>query len=119
MEEMDSVHQLCVDGDWKELRNVLERRKGQLDVNVYRLLVYRPLPSKCKEMSGLVDDAEDEEEYQSDENGSEQGLMFDYRSPLFDAVLHNQLQCVQLLIEHGANPMKLRFSLFLSFSLID
>ena len=96
--DLDVVHQLCIDGESSELRRLFEN--GDVEVNCYRLFICRP------RSSDLTDD--DEDEYQSDETDSNAGLIFDYRSLLFDAILHDQLQCVKILIEHGANPLKLR-----------
>jgi ankyrin repeat protein len=102
--EIIDLHELCIEGNYSELKSLLETRKG-IDVNKYKLFVYRPLPNKSNSDSNLIDN---EDEYQSDEELTESGTMFDYRSPLFFAILHDRLACVKLLIEHGANTDKLR-----------
>jgi hypothetical protein len=99
-----SIYELSQDGDYAGLKLLLESRKD-IDVNQYELFVYRPLPNSCKEPDELLD-ADDE--YQSDDNSAESGTMFDYRSALFYAVVHNQLACVKLLVEHGARTDRLR-----------
>jgi len=99
------LHELCIDGDYAGLKSALEENKG-IDVNEYKLFVYRPLRSNGNEMDNLIDV---EDDYQSDDEESDSGTMFDYRSPLFYAILHDRLACVKLLIEHGANTNKLRF----------
>jgi hypothetical protein len=98
------LHELCIEGNYAELKSVLEKSK-EIDVNQYKLYVYRPLPNDSNEMDGSVDG---EDDYQSDDEESDSGTMFDYRSPLFYAILHDRLACVKLLIEHGANTDKLR-----------
>ncbi len=102
--EVLDIHELCIEGDYAGLKSLLEGSKG-IDVNEYKLFVYRPLPNSSSEMDGLVDGDDD---YQSDDDISDSGTMFDYRSPLFYAILHDRLACVKLLIEHGANTDKLR-----------
>ncbi|CAF4636267.1 unnamed protein product, partial [Rotaria sp. Silwood2] len=98
------LHELCIEGDFAELKSALNSSKD-IDVNQYKLFVYRPLANSSKE----VDDSLDvEDDYQSDEDVTDSGTMFDYRSPLFYAILHDRLACVKLLIEHGANTDKLR-----------
>ena len=102
--EKIDLHELCIEGNFGELKSVLETIKG-INVNQYKLFVYRPLPNNSNEVDHLIDG---EDEYQSDEELTESGTMFDYRSPLFYAVLHDRLACVKLLIENGANTDKLR-----------
>jgi hypothetical protein len=102
--ESIDLHELCIEGDYAALKSALEKSKG-INVNEYKLYVYRPLPNTSNEMDNLVDG---EDDYQSDEESSESGTMFDYRSPLFYAILHDRLACIKLLIEHGANTDKLR-----------
>ncbi|CAF3309488.1 unnamed protein product [Rotaria socialis] len=102
--EAIDLHELCIEGNFAELKSALNSSKD-IDVNRYKLFVYRPLPNSSTDTDGLVDVDED---YQSDEDISDSGTMFDYRSPLFYAILHDRLACVKLLIEHGANTEKLR-----------
>ena len=103
-DEAIDLHELCIDGDYAELKSVLESSTN-VDVNQYKLFVYRPLPHNSQQADGLIDGDDD---YQSDDESSESGTMFDYRSPLFYAIVHDRLACVKLLIEHGANTEKLR-----------
>lgn len=99
------LHELCIEGDYAELKSALNTSKD-IDINQYKLFVYRPLPNSSKEGDGSMDI---EDDYQSDEDEiTDSGTMFDYRSPLFYAILHDRLACVKLLIEHGANTNKLR-----------
>ncbi len=102
--ELIDLHELCIDGDYAGLKSALEFSKG-IHINQYKLFVYRPLPNSSKEPDGLIDG---EDDYQSDEESSDSGTMFDYQSPLFYAILHDRLACVKLLIEYGANTDKLR-----------
>ena len=104
LEKLD-LHELCIEGDYASLKSVLEKRKG-IDVNEYKLFVYHRSSNNCNELNSFQDD---EDDYQSDDEQSDSGAMFDYRSPLFYAILHDRLACVKLLIEHGANQNKLRF----------
>ena len=99
-DEPIDLHELCIDGDYAELKSVLES-STKIDVNQYKLFAYRPLPHSSQQADG-------EDDYQSDDESSESGTMFDYRSPLFYAIVHDRLACVKLLIEHGANTEKLR-----------
>jgi hypothetical protein len=46
------LHELCIEGDYAELKSALERSK-EIDVNQYKLFVYRPLPNSSKEPNGL------------------------------------------------------------------
>ncbi len=103
-DEIIDLHELCIEGDYAALKSALESSKG-IDVNQYKLFVYRPLPNSSKQGNGLIDG---EDDYQSDEESSDSGAMFDYRSPLFYAIIHDRLACIKLLIEHGANTDKLR-----------
>jgi len=112
--ELIDLHELCIEGDYAELKSVLENSKG-IDINEYKLFIYRPLPNNSNEMDDLVDG---EDEYQSDDEESDSGTMFDYRSPLFYAILHDRLACVKLLIEHGANTNKLRLNNLFKFFFI-
>ena len=89
------LHELCIEGDYAELKSTLEKTKG-IDVNEYKLFVYRPLPTNG------------DDDYESDEEDTDSGTMFDYRSPLFYAIVHDRLACVKLLIEYGANVERLR-----------
>ncbi|CAF3094002.1 unnamed protein product [Rotaria sp. Silwood2] len=68
---------LCIDSDYEGLKSALESSK-EFDVNQYNLLVYRPLPNSSEESDGLINS---EDNYQSDEELSDSGTMFDYRSP--------------------------------------
>jgi hypothetical protein len=102
--EIIDLHELCIEGDYAGLKSALDSSK-EIDVNQYKLFAYRPLPNSSKEPGGLVDGDDD---YQSDDESSDSGAMFDYRSPLFYAILHDRLACVKLLLEHGANLEKLR-----------
>ncbi|CAF3591347.1 unnamed protein product, partial [Rotaria sp. Silwood2] len=80
------LHELCIEGDFAELKSALNSSKD-IDVNQYKLFVYRPLANSSKE----VDDSLDvEDDYQSDEDVTDSGTMFDYRSPLFYAILHDR-----------------------------
>lgn len=106
--EKIDLHELCSEGDYASLKSVLDERKD-VDVNEYQLFVYHPSSNKSNELDRF-EDAEDD--YQSDDEQSDSGTMFDYRSPLFYAILHDRLACVKLLIEHGANTNKLRFFFF-------
>ncbi len=103
-DEIIDFHELCIEGDYAGLKSALESSKG-IDVNQYKLFIYRPLPNNSKQSNGLIDG---EDDYQSDEESSDSGTMFDYQSPLFYAILHDRLACVKLLIEYGANTDKLR-----------
>ena len=103
--EKIDLHELCIEGDYASLKSILEERKD-VDVNEYKLFVYHPSSNHSNELDRFEDG---EDEYQSDDEQSDSGTMFDYRSPLFYAILHDRLACVKLLIEHGANTNKLRF----------
>jgi ankyrin repeat protein len=103
-EDPVDLHDLCIDGDYAGLKSALESSTN-VNVNQYKLFVYRPLPHSSKRADGLIDG---EDDYQSDDDSSDSGSMFDYRSPLFYAIIHDRLACVKLLIEHGANTDKLR-----------
>ncbi|CAF1219222.1 unnamed protein product [Adineta steineri] len=105
-DELIDLHELCIDGDYAGLKSALESG-NTIDINQYKLFVYRPLPHSSKQSADLIDDADDDD-YQSDNESSDSGTMFDYRSPLFYAIIHDRLACVKLLIEHGANTDKLR-----------
>lgn len=103
--EKIDLHELCIEGDYASLKSVLEERKG-IDVNEYKLFVYHRSSNNSDGFDSLQDG---EDDYQSDDEQTDSGAMFDYRSPLFYAILHDRLACVKLLIEHGANLNKLRF----------
>lgn len=96
--ESCDLHELCIEGDYAGLKSAFDNNK-QLNVNEYKLFVYRPLPTNG------------EDDYESDEEDTDSGTMFDYRSPLFYAILHDRLACVKLLIEHGADTQRLRFDI--------
>lgn len=98
------LHELCIEGDFTELKSALNSCKD-IDVNQYKLFVYRPSTNNLIDKDDLMND---EDEYQSDNDISDSAVMFDYRSPLFYAIFHDRLACVKLLIEHGANTEKLR-----------
>lgn len=104
LEKID-LHELCIEGDYASLKSILEERKD-VDVNEYKLFVYHPSSNNSNELNRFEDG---EDEYQSDDEQTDSGTMFDYRSPLFYAILHDRLACVKLLIEHGAHTNKLRF----------
>jgi len=105
--DLVDLHELCIEGDYAELKSALEKSKG-MNVNEYKLFVYRPLPNNSNEMDDLIDG---EDDYQSDDDSTDSGSMFDYRSPLFYAILHDRLACIKLLIEYGANTDKLRYKI--------
>ncbi|CAF2514776.1 unnamed protein product [Rotaria sp. Silwood2] len=42
--EIVDLHELCIEGDNAELKSLLEKSK-EIDVNQYKLFVYRPLPN--------------------------------------------------------------------------
>lgn len=98
------LHELCIEGDFAELKSLVESSSTPIDVNQYKLFVYRPAPSHSQEDHRF----DDNDDYQADETCSDSATMFDYRSPLFYAILHDQLACVKLLVEHGANLQRLR-----------
>lgn len=100
------IHELCIEGDFAELKSLLESSTAAADVNQYKLFVYRPVPSHSQDDHRFDDN--DDDDYQADETCSDSATMFDYRSPLFYAILHDRLACVKLLVEHGANIQRLR-----------
>ena len=106
--EKIDLYDVCIEGDYASLKSILEERKD-VDVNEYKLFVYHPSSNHSNELDRFEDG---EDEYQADDEQSDSGTMFDYRSPLFYVILHDRLACVKLLIEHGADTNKLRFFLF-------
>ncbi|CAF3506416.1 unnamed protein product [Rotaria sp. Silwood1] len=51
--EIVDLHELCIEGDNAEFKSLLEKSK-EIDVNQYKLFVYRPLPNSSKEPNGLL-----------------------------------------------------------------
>ena len=96
-DEID-LHQLCIQGDSRALKSALNSSTN-VDVNQYKLFIVHRTSNSSME-------TEDDFQWNDDDSST----IFDYRSPLFCAILHNHLTCVQLLIEHGANGNKLRWT---------
>lgn len=101
-ERPTDIHELCIDGDFAGLKTLLDENEN-VDVNLYKLFVYRSSSAKLKEKSHLFNsDSDEEDQYENDL------FYFDYRSPLFSAIIHNQFSCVRLLVERGADVHRLR-----------
>ena len=99
--EQIDLHQLCIEGDSHALKSALNH-STKVDVNQYKLFIYHRTSNSSHPLM------ETEDDFQWDDDDDESSTVFDYRSPLFCAIVHNQLTCVKLLIEHGANGNKLR-----------
>jgi len=99
------LHDICIEGDYSLLKELIEGN-SHLNVNEYKLFLYHRNPRNSRENDDDFD--RDDEDFQSDDNSSNVGQMFDYRSPLFNAIYYNHLSCVKLLLQSGADPKHLR-----------
>ena len=95
------IHDLCIDGDYIQLKNLLQSNQIE-NLNEYKLF----LCQKSQEQFQRLNNKNNQNDDEMDEN------YFDYRSPLFCAIIHNHLSCIQLLIQYGANQNQLRFFFF-------
>ncbi|CAF1542745.1 unnamed protein product, partial [Didymodactylos carnosus] len=104
------IYDACEQGDVEVLKSHISSGKN---MNTYKLVLYHPdksslstITSSNSTKKGIHVELEDDD--MMDEYGDSSQEYFDYRSPLYFAIVNNQLQCVRLLVENKVDLYRLR-----------